>query len=114
MLHEIGRIIVGPGVLDTTQTPLSNGLKPLPVIVTEVPAGPLLGVRVRDAVVVDTMKVAVAVSPVKPVTVTTYVPGVTGVVTVKVDPEAICPLVLMLHAVRRTMLLGLLKTLVHP
>lgn len=45
-------------------------LKPLPLIVTAVNTGPAFGVNVSDGVEVVTMKVAIALSPVEPVTLT--------------------------------------------
>jgi hypothetical protein len=50
--------------------PASAVLKPLPVIVTGVPLGPVLGVRVIVGDVDVMVNVAVAKSPVLPVTVT--------------------------------------------
>jgi hypothetical protein len=43
---------------DALHEPTSLGLKPLPVIVTAVPAGPLFGVRVIVGAVAVTVKVA--------------------------------------------------------
>ena len=97
MLHEMGVIIDGPGLLDTTQVALSLGLKPLPVIVTDVPAGPLFGVRAIFGEVVVTVKVAVAKSPVGlPRTLTVYVPGVAVEATTKLGLFN-CPMTEMLH-----------------
>jgi hypothetical protein len=59
------------GVLKTdVHAAASTVLKPLPVIVTGVPAGPELGARTREAAGVVTTKRAEAKSPVDPVTVT--------------------------------------------
>src|SRR5208282_3890400 len=62
------------GVLEIIHAPASPVLNPLPVIVTGVLNGPVLGIRVIVGDVEVTVNVAVAKSPVLPVTVTVYVP----------------------------------------
>jgi hypothetical protein len=75
------------GVLNTEiHPPASPVLKPVPVILTAVPLGPEVGVRISDGIVVVTTKVAEAVSRLDPVTVTRYVPGVAPLATVKLLP----------------------------
>ena len=63
---ELARI-VAPGLLVIAQ-PVSAVLNPLPATTTEVPAGPELGVRVILGAGWVTVKVAVAKSPVDPLT----------------------------------------------
>src|SRR5208283_3758237 len=79
------------------------GLKPVPAIVTPVPEGPPVGLRVIAASEFDvTVKVALAVSPVPPVTVMVYTPGTAEVAIV--NPLVTnWPLTLMLHAEATTM-----------
>ena len=62
--------------------PASAGLNPLPVTATIVPIGPILGVRIMTGVLTVTVKVAEAESPLLPVTVRVYVPGVAPALTV--------------------------------
>ena len=63
---ELARMVT-PGLLAIAQ-PVSAVLNPLPVTVTEVPAGPELGVRVILGAGRVTVKVAEAKSVVLPVT----------------------------------------------
>jgi len=49
--------------------------------------GPEFGVRIRDGMVVVTMKVALAVSPLMPFTVTIYAPGVAVLATLKLEAD---------------------------
>jgi hypothetical protein len=60
----------------------SRALKPLPVTVTIVLIGPEFGVRTMVGALEVTVNAAVAISPVDPVTVTAYVPGVAVAATV--------------------------------
>jgi hypothetical protein len=69
ILHETVLIMLLGLLTVGLHAPTSAVAKPLPVIVTEVPAGPVLGVRVNVGVEDGTVKVAVAKSPVDPVTV---------------------------------------------
>ena len=62
--------------------PASAELKLLPVTATIVPMGPMLGVSTMNGVLTVTVKLAEAVSPVAPVTVSVYVPGVAEGATV--------------------------------
>jgi len=72
------------GVLNVDeQAPTSAVLKPLPVMVTAVRTGPEFGVSTRVAVFRVTVKAAVAKSPVLPLTVTMYMPGLAPLETVK-------------------------------
>ena len=57
---------------------VSPVLKPLPVIVTLVNTEPAFGVRVSDGLLVTTMNLADAESPVPPVTVTEVIAGATS------------------------------------
>jgi len=65
------------GVLEAVHVAVSPVLNPLPVIVIPAKTGPEFGVNVRDGVLVTTMNVAEAESPVPPVTVTVAVAGAT-------------------------------------
>jgi hypothetical protein len=76
--------------------PASAVLKPLPVNVTPVPEGPPVGLRVIVGAFVVTVKVALAASPLLPVTVIVYTPGVAEVATVNALVTN-WPLVLMVH-----------------
>ena len=62
-------------------------MKPLPVTATRVLIGPEFGVRTMVGALTVTVKAAVAISPVVPVTVTAYVPGVA--VPATVNPLAV-------------------------
>jgi hypothetical protein len=62
--------------------PTSAALKPLPDMITPVPIGPPVGLTVIVGALVVTVKVALALSPVVPVTVIVYGPGVAVVATV--------------------------------
>jgi hypothetical protein len=62
MLHETVLIILLGLLVVGLHAPESPRLKPLPDIVTAVPAGPEFGVRVREGIVVVTTKVAEAES----------------------------------------------------
>jgi len=83
MLH-VGAETILVGLLRTlVHGPASAGLKPLPVIVIAAPGVPELGMIVIVGVEAVTVNTAVAVSPLLPVTVTTYTPGVAVLTTVK-------------------------------
>ena len=64
------------GDCPNVHAPASPGLKLLPVTAMLVPIGAELGVRTMNGVLVVTFRVAAAESPVEPVTVIVYVPGV--------------------------------------
>ena len=83
---------------------------PLPVIVTAVRPGPELGISVMCGPV--TMKVAVAKSPVLPVTLMVYVPGTAVAVTVK-EAEVICPLEMVQEGSEIMLTPGLLLIVEH-
>ena len=99
-----------PGLLVIVQLE-SVARNPVPVTVTDVPAGPEVGLNVIDGPGRVTVKAAVAKSPLIPLTVTTYTPGAAGPVTVKLlavnTPEE-----LIVHVNVPTMLVGAL-VLVH-
>jgi hypothetical protein len=77
-----------------------------------VPTGPTSGVRVSEGIAVTTTKVAEAVSPVLPLTVTIYNPSGAVVRTVKLLPVTV-PVKEMVHVDAVTMFVGVLKMLVH-
>jgi len=69
------------GACPKVHVPASPVLKPLPVTATIVPIEPMLGVSTMNGVLTVTVKLAEAESPVVPVTVSVYVPGVAPVFT---------------------------------
>ena len=76
--------MLGNGILVTEQaTEASAGLNPPPLIVTPVPTGPELGLRMIEGEEVVTRKVAVAESPVLPVTLIVWTPCAALLETVK-------------------------------
>jgi hypothetical protein len=76
---HVGAATIFTGVLRTlVHAAASPVLNPLPVIVTPARTGPELGVNVSDGVLVTTINVAVAKSPVPPVTTTVVVAGATA------------------------------------
>jgi hypothetical protein len=77
IVHTAPTAIMFVGVLEIDlHGPASAVKNPEPEIVTAVPTGPELGVKVMAGPV--TMKLAVAKSPSKPVTLMVYVPSVAG------------------------------------
>jgi len=109
---QVGAATIFVGVLSTdVHAPTSPELKPLPVIVTAVETGPDIGTRAMLGPV--TVNVAEAKSPLIPFTVTTYVPKAAVFAAVKVAGGINCPLEFMVHVGAMTMLVGLLRTLVH-
>jgi len=99
------------GVLEIlVHGPVSPVLNPLPVIVTGVLNGPLVGVRVIVGDVEVMVNVAVAKSPVLPVTVTVYVPAVVLPTTKLV--LITLPFVIV-HVGNEMMLIGVLEIVVH-
>ena len=110
IVHE-GKPIMFAGVLEIV-VHVSTVLKPLPVIVTAVPAGPELGASVMAGEVVVTTNFAEAVSPVLPVTVTVYVPGVAASATVKLV-ELNVPVLVIVHEGKPIMFVGVLEIVVH-
>jgi hypothetical protein len=87
-------------------------LNPCPLIVTPVPLGPKVGLRVMIGTLVVTVKAAVAKSPVEPVTVTTYNPGAAVAETVK-PLRVNCPPVRVHVNPALTIFVGVLITDVH-
>jgi len=84
VIEQVEAVTIFVGVLRTlVHDPTSAELKPLPVTVTPVLGAPALGVRVIVGRFVVTVNVAAPVSPLLPLTVTTYVPGVAPLLTVK-------------------------------
>ena len=84
MIVHVGALTMFAGVLNTDEhAPASAVLKPLPLRVTAVETGPEFGVRVKVAVFRVTVRAAVAISPLLPVTDTMYIPGLAVLRTVK-------------------------------
>jgi|SRR5208282_44891 len=98
------------GVLEIIHAPASPVLNPLPVIVTGVLNGPVLGIRVIVGDVEVTVNVAVAKSPVLPVTVTVYVPAAVLPTTKLVVTTF--PFVIV-HVGNEMMLIGVLEIVRH-
>jgi len=86
-MHVVAATKIGlAGVCEKAQSPESAVLKPLPVTETAVPLLPVLGLRIIVGPGTVTVKTPVAKSPLLPVTVTTYKPGVAPLETVKLLP----------------------------
>jgi len=84
MLHDTDVKRIGAaGDCRKLQSPASAVLNPCPLTETAVPLGPVVGPRVIVGPWVVTVKAAVAKSPLLPVTVTMYNPGVAALATVK-------------------------------
>ena len=96
IVHDIDVKITGVvGDCRKVHAPTSPVLKPFPLTPMLVPIGPCTGLSVILGPV--TTKLADAVSPVLPFTVTTYVPGVIGEATVKLVADS-APVESIAHA----------------
>lgn len=110
---HVGALTMLDGVLNTDEHgPASAVLKPFPLRVTAVETGPEFGVRTKVAVFRVTVRAAVAMSPLLPVTETTYIPGVAVLRTVKLLVVS-WPVFVIVHVGALTMFDGVLKTDVH-
>jgi len=90
IVHVAGApIIIGEdGDWPKVHTPVSAVLKPLPVTAMLVPIGAVAGVRTMNGVLVVTVSCAEAESPVRPLTVIVYMPGVAPPLMMNAAPSS--------------------------